>query len=154
VSEIAVSLNNLRLEAFSVTSVKETVVSLVVVLWHWVGLVGWVVEVVDRFWVFLLADVLTKQNVGVDITLTMVSIGVAESMGQFIFDVVYIFHSVVRCIVMSLMVNSVGVFVGTVWVKVGLLMFVFVRYVLHGSKAAVMVSEAGAVVALRVRSSE
>ena len=57
---IAVSLNNLRLEAFSVTSVKETVVSLVVVLWHWVGLVGWVVEVVDHFRVFLLADVLTK----------------------------------------------------------------------------------------------
>ena len=84
----------------------------------------------------------------------MVSIGVAESMGQFIFDVVYIFHSVVGCIVMSLMVNSVGVFVGAVWVKVGLLVFVFVRHVLHGSKAAVMVSEAGAVVALRVRSSE
>jgi hypothetical protein len=116
------------------------------------GLVGWMVEVMDRFWVFLLADVLTKQNVGVDITLTMVSVGVAESMGQFIFSVVYVFHSVVGCIVMSLMVNSVGVFVGAVWVKVGFL--VFVRHVLHGSKATVMVSEAGTVVALRVRSSE
>lgn len=129
-------------------------VSLVVVLWHRMGLVGWVVEVVDRFRVFLLADVLTKQNVGVDITLTMVSVGVAESMGQFIFCVVYVFHSVVGCIVMSLMVNSVGVLMGAVWVKVSFLVFVFVRHVLHGSKAAVMVSEAGTVVALRVRSSE
>lgn len=153
-SEIAVSLNNLGLEAFSVTSVKETVVGLVVVLWHIMGLVGWVVEVVDRLRVFLLAYVLTKQNVGVNIALTVVSIGVAESMGKFLFNVVYVFHSVVWCIVMSLMVNSVGVFMGAVWVKVGFLVFVLVRHVLHGSKATVMVSEAGAVLTLRVRSSE
>lgn len=133
-------------------SVEETVVRLVVVLWHWMWLMRWVVEVVDRFWVFLLANVLSKQNVGVDITLTVVSVNVAESMGQFFFYVVYVFHSVVRRIVVSLMVNSVGVFVSAVRVKVGFL--VLVCEMLHGGKVTVVVSEAGAMVALRVRSSE
>jgi len=96
-----------------------------------------------------LTDVLSKENVGVNVTLTMVSIGVAESISQFILDVVYVLCGMVRCIVMSFMKNSVGVLMCSVQVMLGFL--VLVSDMLHGCEVAVMVSEATAVARIRVR---
>ena len=95
---------------------------------------------------------LSEENMGINITLTMVSEIVDQSVGQFIFDVVHVFHGVVGCIMLSFMMDAVGVFVGGVWVVVGF--FVLVRVMFHGSEVAMNVPEARAMVAFWVRGSK